>query len=197
MKKVINLVALLVFCSVAANAQTKLRPQSFDAQSLVGVPGVGGGGGDSSFEYVIYRDTKAATTSGGTFTAGAWRTRTLNETQSSSGTSFSRSTDTFTLTAGTYKIYAIAPAYSVNRHKAVLYNVTDAAIEILGQSTSAHEASAVTTNSVIKGMFTIAETKSFQIQHRCTVGAGTAGFGLESSSGEKEVYTTVYIRKLE
>jgi len=146
-------------------------------------------------KYVIIKDLKADTVSGGTFTLGAWRTRDLN-TINTNITGVSLAANQFTLPAGTYKILGVAPAYAVDNHKALLYNVSDASNEILGSSTYGSNSDLVQASSIIEGVFTIANTKIFEIRHRCTTTRATNGFGLACSLGVGEVYTQVEIIKI-
>ena len=142
-------------------------------------------------------DQKASGTVSGTFTASAWQTRTLNTTIGSNTiTDSSLSSNRFTLPSGTYRIFATAPAYTVNRHKAKLRNITDSSDTLIGTSEYTAPASA-TTCSLIKGIFTISFSKTFEIQHQCqTTSTGTTGFGVESNLGVVEIYTIVELWKL-
>ena len=83
-------------------------------------------------DYIKLSDTKTAGTDGGTFTSGAWYTRTLNTEDVDTGNHCSLTSNQFTLDAGTYRIKARSAAYDVNAHIAKLYNITDAADEIIG-----------------------------------------------------------------
>ncbi|NIP24893.1 MAG: hypothetical protein GWN67_26095 [Phycisphaerae bacterium] len=149
-------------------------------------------------DFTIYRNEQPSGTDGGAFTPGSWTTRTLNTTLDEYGTSISRSGSQITLAAGTYYVDARAPAFHVNRHKAVLYNVTDAQNALIGSSAySDYESDDAQTDSVIRGTITISGTKTFEIRHR-SQGSGTYGNerGLASNFGVVEVYTEIYIRKL-
>src|SRR6185503_4616539 len=88
--------------------------------------------------YLNYQDQKIQNTAGGTFTSGAWRTRTLNTEAADTGSYGTLASNQITLTAGTYIIRASAPAYRVNSHILRLQNVTAAATVLGGQSAFAH-----------------------------------------------------------
>lgn len=146
---------------------------------------------------VILRDEKASGTAGGTFTSGAWQTRTLNTEAVDNGGVCSLASNQFTLTAGTYEIVASAPALFVGSHQAKLYNATDATDIILGASeySSTALADGFTTRSFVTGRFTIAVSKALEIRHRCTTTKATNGFGAAGSFGT-EVYTEVFLRRV-
>lgn len=138
-------------------------------------------------DYICVVDEKAANTDGGTFTLGAWRTRDINTEYADAGGHASIATNQITLAAGTYRCYISAPAYLTSQHKAKLYNITDAADEIIG--TSEHANAATQSRSVIAGSFTIASSKAFEVQHYCAVTVATNGFGVKSNFSVVEVYT--------
>lgn len=140
----------------------------------------------------VIKDVKPSDTSGGTFTSGAWQTRTLN-TISGSGFA-SLSANQITLQSGTYEVDVTAPALGVNAHKAVLYNITDAQDEIIGQSSYAPSTSSSV--SLIKGTITNNSAKTYEIRHQCGITKATDGFGISANFGIDNIYTQVIIRKL-
>ncbi len=154
--------------------------------------------------YAFLSEQQTSGTNGGTFTAGSYVTRVLN-TEVDPDSIVSLSSNQFTLDAGTYLIMAKAPATSVNTlginmHKAKLRNVTDSSDTLIGtaERIKLDSASGSTgqTSSIISGIFTIAGTKTFEIQHRCTETENTVGLGTAASFGDAEIYTTVMITKL-
>ena len=149
------------------------------------------------YKYAKLSDTKAANTNGGTFTASAWRTRDLNTEDSDADGIVSISSNQFTLQAGTYRIYASAPAYAVDRHKAKLRNTSDSSDTIIGTTEFVGTAAGTPqTRSIVNGQFTIASAKTFEIQHYCTTTCTTNGFGVAANVGVSEVYTVVEIWKV-
>lgn len=158
----------------------------------------GGSGGDVvvtkdyADDYVLIVDQKTQNTQGGTFTNGAWRTRDLNTEVSDVAGIASISSNQFTLAAGTYRIRASAPAYAVDVHRTRLYNVTDAAVVQNGTSeyTAPSTVNSDQTRSQIDFEFTIATSKTFEIQHRCITTRATVGLGVASNLAE-EIYTVV------
>jgi hypothetical protein len=157
--------------------------------------GMVAGGGATLNDYIHLRDQKAQNTPGGTSTSGVWQTRVLNTKVSDDGGHCSLAADQFTLAAGTYRISASAPAYDVNRHQAVLYNITAAAITLVGTSEYSQALDNATTRSIISGQFTIAAPTVFEIRHRGRDTRATYGFGVEGNF-TTEVYTVVELWKV-
>lgn len=144
---------------------------------------------------IILEDQKSSGTAGGTFTSGAWRTRTLNTEVTDTGGMCSLASNQFTLDAGTYEIEASAPAGAVNRHQIRLQNITDTTTDGTGTSEFNAAASAIQTRSHLRVRITIASAKAFEIQHQCETTSATNGFGVPGSFGT-EVFTTVFIRRV-
>ena len=150
---------------------------------------------DISSSILHVRDEKGSTTSGGSASSNTTATRDLNTVVTNEITSSSLGSNQITLPAGTYFLDASAPANEVGRHRAHLYNVTDSAIALLGQS-SIVEAANTTTQSRIRGRFTISGTKVFEIRHY-TINARTVyGFGDYATDGQTQIYTEVIIEKV-
>ena len=146
--------------------------------------------------YAILQDQKAQNTGGGTFTAGAWQTRDLNTEVFDPDGIVSLSTNQFTLIAGTYLIHWSAPAYAVQRHQSILYDVTGVAY--LDRGTSAYSRDAgtgQTSRSFGTARVTISSSNTYEIRHRGTVTHATNGFGIETNVTTPEVYTVVEIYK--
>lgn len=157
------------------------------------------GSGSTSFDSALLhvQDEKAANTAGGTFTLGAWRTRDLNTVKTNEIFGASLSSNQITLPAGTYYIDASCPGYAVSRHKTRLENTTDTMTTLLGTSEHTNTTTSDTvTRSFIKGRFTIASEKIFEIQHRSLLTTATTGFGQASNFGVTEVYSIVQIWKV-
>ena len=143
--------------------------------------------------YAIIADQKASG-AGGTFTAGAWRTRDLNTEIADPDGIVSIATNQFTLAAGSYLIEWIAPAWFVSLHQTRLYNVTDAA-EVERGMGAYNSLATITDTSSGCARTTIAGSKVFTIEHYCSVTAGSAGFGQNPGFGIGEQYCTVKIFK--
>ena len=141
------------------------------------------------------RDQKATTTDGGTFTQGAWQTRAITTEVEDTGAHCALAANQFTLSAGTYRIRARAPAYKVGFHCIRLQNITDGATELAGANAESANADATQTDATLEGRFTIAGAKVFEIQHYCQTTQATDGFGRANSFGGVEIYTEVYIER--
>lgn len=140
-------------------------------------------------DYILIEDQKASGTAGGSSTQGSWETRTLNTEVHDSGGHASVASNQITLAAGTYRFCISAPAYQADWHKAKLYNVTDAADVKLGSTEFNDQANIdAITRSWVKGEFTIATSKVFEVRHQVRISQATDGYGIAASFGT-EVYT--------
>jgi len=173
------------------------------AQTVTGPTGPTGPTGSTGptgpgAQIAVFADQKTSGTNGGTFTSGAWQTRTLNTTVYNGITSASLSSNQISLPAGTYNVIAFAPVGdTVQNHQARLQNITDTATTLTGTSIAAFDASsAIPINqSVVMGVFTIAGTKTFELQHQCALTKTTDGFGVAAGFGT-EVYAQITITKI-
>ncbi len=152
-----------------------------------------------SRSYAVFQDVKALGTAGGTFTSGAWRTRDLQTTQINNISGASLSSNQITLPAGTYFVSASAPAYSLYRHYTKLFNTSDSSDTLAGtiEFTSANQQ--IVTRSFIVGQFTIAASKTFEVQHYASNTKATDGFGTSEDNQlgtQTNVYTTIAIEKI-
>ena len=145
--------------------------------------------------YAIICDQKASGTDAGTFTQDAWRTRDLNTEIVDDDGIVSISSNQFTLQAGTYKIYASAPAYLVKEHQIKLYNVTDSADVSFGVPQYSSDAMRVTQNSELYDRVTIGAAKTFEIRHYGELTKTNNGFGVPTNFGNVVKYLIVEIYK--
>jgi len=157
------------------------------------IAGVAGGSAD----YILIQDQKTSGTAGGTFTSGAWQTRTLNTEVADTGNHASLSSNQITLAAGTYECVFSATAFRVGLHQARLQNITDTTTPILGQNEYGDNGVAAPAQTLAtgRGRFTIATSKTFELQHRCAATQATDGFGKATSWGT-EIYASVEFRKV-
>ncbi|MGW9947005.1 hypothetical protein J2W92_002342 [Rhizobium leguminosarum] len=162
--------------------------------------------------FVLIADQKPATTPGGNFVAGAWRTRDLNTVVSDpsgmvAAGKVTLASNRFTLAAGKWLIEASVPAHQVDPHKARIYNVTDAAAAAYGtgeNTTAPATTDLVQTRSQVAIVVTLAAAKQFEIQHICAVTNSTTGvgfgaaadFGVGAANGV-ETFTIVKVTKLD
>lgn len=138
--------------------------------------------------YVCLRDVKAEGTDGGSFTSGAWRTRDLNEELADTKGICTLSGNQITLNMGTYRCLVLCPGYRVNKNKARLYNISDSAALLYSQVGFVHQNEYAIGVAVIAGSFTLADTKTLEVQHQGSVTKATDGFGTAVGI-EQEVYT--------
>jgi len=141
------------------------------------------------------KDVKTATTSGGTFTSGAWRKRELNTLEGDSSF-ISISSSQITLQPGSYLIEAELPAWNVDRHQGKFRNITDSTDDLIGSSSFGSVSNEGFNSSKIFGEVIITSEKIFEIQHRCLTTVAARGFGVESNFGINNIYTQVKITKV-
>ena len=156
-------------------------------------------GVQGKFESQLFhvRDEKTANTSGGTFTSGAWRTRTLNTSVTNEISGASLSSNQITLPSGTYYIFGSANVgYSVGTHSAKLRNTTDSSDTIIGSSEYIATTDGVSNKSFVIGRFTISAQKVFELQHQCSNTVNTDGFGVNISFVANQVFADVQIWKI-
>lgn len=168
--------------------------QSHTTQGLTGPQGPSG----SYMGYIKLEDQKSNTTVGGTPSAATWNTRTLNTEVADTNNDCSLSSNQFTLTAGTYEIFAMAAAYRAGRNKLRLRNTTDGTTLIMGINNYALASGDTTgTTALLVGTFTVSASKTLEIQHYTeSANGGSQGLGAANSTGETEVYCSVEIRRV-
>lgn len=147
----------------------------------------------------IWNDRKATNTDGGTFTSGAWQTRTLNNAVRSPSWA-SLSSNTVTVTGdGNYVLLAWAPAFAVNNHQARA-NInsgtnTYGTCEHASNASSGYNKSLVVTYFVRSG-----SNVTITIEHQAQTTKTTDGFGRKNnfttSDTHYEVYTTLLLVRL-
>jgi hypothetical protein len=150
-----------------------------------------------SQDYICIQDQKAQNTPGGTFTAGAWRTRDLNTEQSDMGNHVVVASNQITLQPGTYTCEIRCPALKVERHQARLYNMTASSTVLEGTAEYAYESGTVGNTSSICGKFTLEVESVLEVQHQCTNTIVDYGFGINVNFGEKCVFTVAEFWKVE
>lgn len=143
----------------------------------------------------IIQDQKAAGTSGGTFTSGAWQTRTLNTEVTDVNNIASLASNQITLLPGTYLIQGSTPAFAVNRHQCRLQNITAGATIALGSSAYSFDTSAHVTASLLWAFLVITVPTVLELQHRCETTRAADGFGIPVNF-ETNVYAQLMIWKI-
>lgn len=142
------------------------------------------------------QDVKAPGIDGGTFTSGAWRTRTLNTIRENTIAGASLSANTITLPAGRYLINGSAPACKVIRHKTWFQNVSDGVTAFEGTNEVSDFNYPSVTRSHFKGLIVLTAPKNFQVLHACEVTVANTGMGFSTVSLGNEVYTDVEIIRI-
>lgn len=149
-------------------------------------------------KYAVIADQKAAGTDGGTFTSGAWRTRTINTElyDPDNIVSINGANTQFTLPAGTYRVHWSAVAHAVNRHASRLFNISTNSVVASGMNSAASNAGNIQMPSDGWARFTIANSSVFEVQHQCVTTEATDGFGIAMPfTVAFEQYLTVEIVK--
>jgi len=150
---------------------------------------------DTAISVAVLVDEKTQNTSGGTFTAGDWRTRDLNTEVSDPDGIATISSNQFTLGAGTYLIHWDCPAYACGRHQSRLFDDTGSAVVEVGLSQFASSGNTVANSSSGTVLVTPTANNTYEIQHRADSTSTTFGFGVEGNYGP-EHYTRVTIWKV-
>lgn len=148
--------------------------------------------------FIVVQDQKTAGTAAGAATSGSWQTRVLNTEVVDTNNDCSLASNQLTLSAGTYRVVASAPAYRVGDHQARLRNVTDSVTLVVGTSEYAAPTGSDSpqTRSMIDGQFTIVSSKAIELQHQFGTTSATRGLGVEANFGEVEVYATITLRRV-
>jgi hypothetical protein len=146
----------------------------------------------SAWDYAKLSDVKADGTNGGTFTLGAYQTRTLNTVSDAVGF-VTLAANQFTLQSGVYYINASAPAYLVDFHKARIQNITSTSTALLGSVALADSVGNGSGDAIVSGEITITAEATFELQHQCLTTVATTGFGRATSFGDNEIYSVVEI----
>lgn len=151
---------------------------------------------DNFSDTAIFNETQASGTAGGTFTSGSFVKRTLNTTIINNITGCTLTSSVIALPAGTYQITASAPGGDCTQHATKLRNTSDSTDTLIGTTERAPNGTSVQTRSFVTGVFTIAATKNFELQHRCSTTAATNGLGYASTFGVSEIYSVVAIKRI-
>ena len=149
----------------------------------------------ASTTVAMFNETQSSGTNGGTSVA-AWTKRTLNTTVFNDISGCSIASSVITLGAGTYNIWAIAPAYVAAEFKIKLRNTTAGSDAIIGSSERNAVAGGVGTISTLQGRVTPTGNTNFELQMYVVTAAGTVGFGVASGLGVSEIYSQIKIEKV-
>lgn len=143
-------------------------------------------------DYILVREELANDSEGGAAVANAWTKLPFNTEVSDAGGHCSIASDQITLAAGTYIADIESSFVQTNAATIRLYNVTDAAVELTGRSTYADSTVFLANTARITGKFTIAASKTFEVQYICQTARADVGIGIGVGSRASN-YTDVEI----
>jgi len=149
---------------------------------------------DNFEDVAIFNETQSSGTNGGS-NALTYTKRTLNTTVVNNITGCSIASSVITLPAGTFEIYASAPAFKCEEHQIRLANTTDSTYSY-GTSEYVGAGDSIQSRSFVSTVLTIAASKDFEIQHICGASKATNGFGVAGSHGNSEIFTQIKIRRV-
>lgn len=146
-------------------------------------------------QYILIQDQKPSGVSGGTFTAGAWRTRDLNAIVRDDTGEVVLENNRFVLPAGRYIINITAPVYSVNRNILQLWNLTQQ-YTITGIVNFSNSTSNVSNVALLNTAIKIDSNNTFEVLHRGETTQSVNGFGVDIKSVATTIFTTVEIIRI-
>lgn len=176
--------ANLVYVTDGAGSGTH---QKLTASQLTGT------GNPYGAQFYYCRERKTSGLPGGTFTQGAWQTRAMNAERTNEIGATTGSSQVILL-AGTYVVEASCPAYSVGKHMARLYNISDGSMILEGTSETAGDG--IQSRSFVSGRFTLSATKTIELQHYCDSTQVSNGFGVGNGFGAFEYFSELKIWKV-
>ncbi len=145
------------------------------------------------------QDQRASGTAGQSLVATTWNLRTLQTVVRNDIDGASLAANQVTLPAGTYDVIASAAMHqnsiATTLHKLRLRNISAGNTVLLGSNEYMNVANAGTTGgntARLEGRIVLAVSRVFELQHYSTTGASN----LANSSGEAEVYASLFISKV-
>jgi hypothetical protein len=144
-----------------------------------------------ALDFLVYEHQTAASANGGSTTAGAWTTHPLSTEVVDTGGHGTLAVNQITLAAGTYRVRFSGCAVQSDQFQYRFQNVTDVttvAVSGNGYTTSAAANNAVWVDGAAR--FTIAGSKTFELQYRVTTAKATTGLGFAAGWGT-ETYARV------
>lgn len=159
--------------------------------------------GGALAEYGCVAEQVAGGVNGGTFTAGAWQTRTLNTViHPASWLTLEGDNQTFTLTTGVYVVRASAPAFWVGQHIAKLRRIVGGAggaDVLVGTAEYSSAAGSYTqSRSWVIGTVEVEAaygSEGYRVQHQCYTTKADNGMGVRSQIATQN-YTVVELWRL-
>lgn len=132
---------------------------------------------------------------GGTSLVGT-NTRILTVATHNSITGASLASNQVTLPAGTYELDGFALGYKAERHQCYVYDTTGAATLLIGSSSFSPSAAAINNITTVRGIITLTATSVLELRHYFQRAEATTGLGLGVVSGEGELHSELFIRRL-
>lgn len=152
----------------------------------------------------LVRHAASSGTDGGGSTGATWTTRTLTSEIYDQGGFVTLSSNQITLGQGTYYVSAWQVFYSDTNNnqgcKGRFRNVTDGSTTALGTTVyaSMNASTPLTTvqSIIAPTRFTIAGTKTFELQYYVESANSTDGLGKAATTGEDEIYAYVHLSRV-
>lgn len=177
--------------AVSVRASSEASPFGPGDPVLVYLQRGGDRGESGATGYLKVSDRKPSGVGGGASVVGP-QNRMFNTVVTNDIAGASLASDVITLPAGTYEVFARAPAFTVGGHKLSLLNITDNNVSIEGSSAYALN---MNTDSILVGRITISTAKTFRFQHT-TQTAQSNGLGSPYGYAGQEIYTEAIFRKV-
>jgi hypothetical protein len=150
-------------------------------------------------DIVHLRNEQASNVAGGSTTAGAWTKAVVNTEVVDTGANCSIASSVIALAAGTYEFFAVQQLVAPNRVTLRLRNTSDGVNTLVGMAAVLEPDPSYTQSlaAFLRGRFTIAAAKNFELQYYCTNAQATTGLGTPNAAGGlTEVYLDIYMRKV-
>ncbi|MEO0348838.1 MAG: hypothetical protein AAF282_02170 [Cyanobacteria bacterium P01_A01_bin.15] len=128
---------------------------------------------------------------GGTFTAGAWRTRPLNTLTGNKSFCEILNDGSLQLAPGDYEVFGWATTLAVKSHRTRLIMANS---DVLLWGDSAYANSWVESRSFLAGRFSLTSQAAVRLEHRCIKTRTAWGFGYRSNFGP-EIYAQLTLNK--
>lgn len=136
-------------------------------------------------------------TSGGSNATGAFTIHPLTTVLTNEISGAALSSNQLTLPAGTYFCTARAVFSQTDATKLKIRNVSDSTDLLIGMSNQQSNGSGANNwEDTVSGRFTLAGTKTIELQYRCQTGVSGFGLGRPCNFGVVEVYAEVLIWKV-
>lgn len=146
--------------------------------------------------YVKCSNAQVSGTNAGDATAGSWLPIPLNTKDSDTGSIATLSNSTISLPTGIYKTYAFCPFFRCNQAQARIFNITDAAVVLIGSVISADSGTTTATGSQIYGQFTLSATKILRLEYQVNTTKTANGLGTAGSFGTTEIYAQIVFERI-